>query len=134
MHWFIHQTQYYHGWCRTHREHDSFPGTDNTVTNHTGFRKNAFNNLILLPQISKHDTRRRFDTCMNLRIRKPTICICENKGADQLCSKCTADLRLCFRYPDSTISLLLISKVSSFLCSSVTVQTRLCTWLCLTIT
>ena len=30
--------------------------------------------------------------------RKPTICICENKGADQLRSNCEADQRLCFRH------------------------------------
>ena len=29
-------------------------------------------------------------------MRKPTICICENKGADQLRSNCEADQRLCF--------------------------------------
>ena len=34
---------------------------------------------------------------------KPTICINENKGADQLRSNCEADQRLCFRYSDSTI-------------------------------
>ena len=28
----------------------------------------------------------------------------ENKGADQLCSYCTADLRLCFRIGKDTIS------------------------------
>ena len=38
-----------------------------------------------------------------------TICIGENKGADQLRSKCEADQRLCFCYSDSTIPLLLIS-------------------------
>ena len=32
---------------------------------------------------------------------KPTICLGENKGADQLCSNCEADQRLCFRYSDS---------------------------------
>ena len=36
---------------------------------------------------------------------KPTICIGENKGADQLCSNCEADQRLCFRYSDSTLQL-----------------------------
>ena len=47
---------------------------------------------------------------------KPTICIGENKGADQ---------RLCFRYSDSTIPLLLKSEISF----SVTVQVGLCrTW------
>ena len=50
-------------------------------------------------------------------MRKATICICENKDADQLCnnctadqlcSNCTADQRLCFRHTDSTIPLILI--------------------------
>ena len=36
-------------------------------------------------------------------MRKPTICMCENKGADQLHSNCEADQRLCFRYMDSKI-------------------------------
>ena len=44
---------------------------------------------------------------------KPTICIGENKGADQLRSNCEADQRLCFRYTDSTIPLLSKSKISS---------------------
>ena len=47
-------------------------------------------------------------------MRKPTICLCENKGADQLHSNCEADLRLCFRYMDSTFSFLLKSEISSF--------------------
>ena len=38
---------------------------------------------------------------------KPTICIGENKGADQLRGNREADQRLCFRYSDSTIPLLL---------------------------
>ena len=33
----------------------------------------------------------------------------ENKGADQLCNNCTADLHLCFRYKDTTILPLLKS-------------------------
>ena len=36
-------------------------------------------------------------------VRKPTFCLWENKGADQLCSNCEADQHLCFRYTDSTI-------------------------------
>ena len=47
-------------------------------------------------------------------MRKPTICICENKGADQLRGNREADQRLCFRYSDSTIPPLLNSKISSF--------------------
>ena len=39
-------------------------------------------------------------------MRKPTFCICENKGADQLRSNCAADQSLCFRFKDSTIPLL----------------------------
>ena len=57
---------------------------------------------------------------------KPTICIGENKGADQLRSNCKADQRLCFRYSDSTIPLLLKSEISSFLLFSVLVQPGLC--------
>ena len=36
---------------------------------------------------------------------KTIICICENKDADQLCGNREADQRLCFRYTDSTITL-----------------------------
>ena len=46
-------------------------------------------------------------------MRKPVICICKNKGADQLCSNCTADQHLCFRYIDTTIPLLPKSEISS---------------------
>ena len=45
---------------------------------------------------------------------KPTICICENKDADQLRGNQEADQRLCFRYSDSTFALLLKSEISSF--------------------
>ena len=63
-------------------------------------------------------------------MRKRDYCLCENKGAGQLRSNCEADQRLCFRYTDSTISLLPKSEISSFLPASVTVQVGLCrTWL-----
>ena len=47
----------------------------------------------------------------------PTICIGENKGADQLCGNREADQRLCFCFTDSSIPLLSKSKfpVSSHL-------------------
>ena len=51
---------------------------------------------------------------MSLNTSKPDFCLCKNKGADQLCSNCTADQRLCFHYMYSTIHLLLISELSSF--------------------
>ena len=59
-------------------------------------------------------------------MRKQTICICENKDADQLRGNREADQRLCFRYTDSTLPLLLKSEISSFLPASVTVQPDLC--------
>ena len=66
---------------------------------------------------------------MSRRMGKPTICIGENKGADQLRSNCEADQHLCFRYTDGTIPLLSKSKISSLYPSSVLVQLSLCrTW------
>ena len=47
-------------------------------------------------------------------VGKPTICIGENKDADQLRGNREADQRLCFRSSDSTIHLLLKSEISSF--------------------
>ena len=62
-------------------------------------------------------------------MRKPAVCLGENKGADQLRSNCEADQRLCFRYTDSTIPLLSKSKISCLESSSETVQAGLCqTW------
>ena len=45
---------------------------------------------------------------------KQTICIGENKDADQLGDNREADQRLCLCYSDSTIPLLLKSEISSF--------------------
>ena len=56
----------------------------------------------------RRTTDMRVDT--SLVTRKQDICLCENKGADQLCED---DQRLCFRYTDDTISLLLTSEISS---------------------
>ena len=52
--------------------------------------------------------------------------MCENKSADQLCSNCTADQRLCFRFVDSTSPRLPKSQISIFLPPSVTVQVGSC--------
>ena len=57
---------------------------------------------------------------------KPTICIGENKDADQLRGYREADQRLCFRYSDSTIPLVLKSEISGFWPFSVLVQAGLC--------
>ena len=57
------------------------------------------------------------------RHEKTGFCLCENKGAE-------ADQRLCFRYTDSTLSLLIKSEISSFYAASGTVHVGLCqTWL-----
>ena len=50
---------------------------------------------------------------MSRVVRKPALCICENKDADQLCGNRKADKRLCFRYTGSTIPLLSKSVISS---------------------
>ena len=51
---------------------------------------------------------------MSCIVRKPDFCLGENKGADQLRGNREADQRLCFRYSDSTIPLLLKSEIASF--------------------
>ena len=62
-------------------------------------------------------------------MRKPAFCICENKDADQLRGNREADQRLCFRYTDSTESLLPKSEISSLYPFSVAIQPDLCrTW------
>ena len=63
---------------------------------------------------------------MSRHMGKPTICMCENKDADQLRSNCEADQHLCFRYSNSTLPLLLKSEISSFWLFSVSVQLGLC--------
>ena len=66
---------------------------------------------------------------MSRVLRKPALCICENKDADQLSGNREADQRLCFRYTDSTIPLLSKSEISSLLPYSVIAQPSLCqTW------
>ena len=70
--------------------------------------------VLLQPTIGKHFGQPIIILYMSRLMGKPTICIGENKGADQLRSNCEADQRLCFRYLDSTIPLLLKSEISSF--------------------
>ena len=54
-------------------------------------------------------------TVLSRRMGKPTICIGENKSADQLRGNREADQRLCFCHSDSTIiHLLRKSEISSF--------------------
>ena len=80
-------------------------------------------NLVIL---FKKQALQFFHQNMSRVMRKPDFCICENKDADQLSGNREADLRLWFRYTDSTIPLLPIYEISSLYPSSVTVQTGLC--------
>ena len=57
---------------------------------------------------------------------KTRFCLSENKDADQLCSNCTDEQRICFRYKDSTIHLHGKCEISSFWHSSLNVQASLC--------
>ena len=67
-------------------------------------------NLVFLNAFSEY-----FISCYYLSpvVRKPAFCICENKDTDQLRSNCAADLSLCFRYKDSTVSQLPESEITS---------------------
>ena len=51
---------------------------------------------------------------MSRPMGKQTICIGENKGANQLRGNPEADQRLCFRYSDVTVPPLHNSKISGF--------------------
>ena len=64
--------------------------------------------------IFKPETNHGYRRDLSRLMGKPTICIGENKDADQLRGNREADQRLCFRYSDSTIPLLLKSEISSF--------------------
>ena len=58
------------------------------------------------------------DSNLSRLMGKPTICICENKDADQLRGDREADQRLCFRYSDNTIPLLLKSEAVFCACTA----------------
>ena len=78
----------------------------NVQTSHRGFQAHYFRSKGLLC----------YDKCYDMSrvMRKPDFFLWENEGADQLRSYCEADRCLCFRYTDSTIPPLLISKISRF--------------------
>ena len=69
-------------------------------------------NNIDMSEINKLTTsNRHYHSELSCHMGKPTICLGENKGADQFHSNCEADQRLCFRYSDSTVTHLLKSKI-----------------------
>ena len=67
----------------------------------------------VLSKMDKSTLISLFEPCHE---KKKDFCLCQNKGADQLCSNCTADQRLCFHYADSTIPPLLVAKILAFFC------------------
>ena len=60
------------------------------------------------------DEAKHFAGNLSRLVGKPTICIGENKDADQLRGNREADQRLCFRYTDSKLPLLPKSEISRF--------------------
>ena len=82
------------------------------------WRKSIFLVTRLSPYINQNCQLSR---CMG----KPTICMGENKVADQLRGNRETDQRPCFRYTDSSVSLLLKSETSRLYLFSVTVQVGL---------
>ena len=65
------------------------------------FRRANISIKMELVTVTAPTTRKVFEPLHQKKTQ--TICICETKGAGQLCSDCTADLHLCFRSMDSTI-------------------------------
>ena len=59
-------------------------------------------------------------------MRKSSLCICENKGTDQLYCHRTSDKHICLGFIDDIIARLPKSDISSLLPSSVDVQSGLC--------
>ena len=102
------------------------------ITNYIFFHKlySMIISLWVLALLRKHVSQTKFcflvvrwfysGTCClyqnywSLVVRKPGFCICENKDADQLRGNREADQRLCFRFTDTTITLLSKSEISSF--------------------
>ena len=70
--------------------------------------------VVVVVFCSKQGSVFKIEYEMSRIVRKPDFCLGENKGADQLRGNREADQRICFRYTDSTISLLLKSEISSF--------------------
>ena len=78
---------------------------------HTHLIKVIKLNCFILPAVRNLQEIEGLD--LSRIVRKPDFCLGENKGADQLRGNREADQRLCFRYSDSIIPLLLIAKISS---------------------
>ena len=65
--------------------------------------------------VESNPLREKHQSHMSHNVGKPAFCICQNKDADQLRANHEADLRLSFRYMDSTIPLLSKLQASCYL-------------------
>ena len=61
----------------------------------------------------QQNDRKNCNQQMSCVMRKPTFCMCENKGADQLRSNYEADQHLCFPIKASTVTVPLLCLWSS---------------------
>ena len=82
--------------------------TPQNVVSHLGLfcllREISLKNFKITPEAPKNDRgleqmvmMGKSNCHMSRVMRKADFCLCKNKGADQLCSNCTAEQRLCFR-------------------------------------
>ena len=78
----------------------------------TGVFTCPFNGYYFFTHLALSPYNGHIETDISRIVRKPDFCLCENKGADQLRSNCEADQHLCCRYSESTIPLLIKSKIS----------------------
>ena len=91
--------------------------------------KYSCKNTRLCPNTQFLNTQQRGYQTFEPLHEKTNILHMRNKDADQLRGNREADQRLCFRYTDSTISLLPKCEISSLQPSSVVMQPGLCgTW------
>ena len=59
------------------------------------------NNSMYMNNAKSYEPSKGINICLSCPMGKPTICICKNKGANQLQRNCEADQRLCFCNTDS---------------------------------
>ena len=75
---------------------------------------NCAKSIMMVPYFGACFKETLKNVTMSHSMGKQTICICENKDADQVCGYRKADQRLCFHYTDSILPLHFKSKILSF--------------------
>ena len=100
--------------CREYRPRLLNRGTKTKFFEGSDIVRYKNQNVFLMTIAQTNASECKLELHKNHRLGKPTKCLGENKGADQLRGNREADQRLCFRYTDSTIPLLLKYKISCF--------------------